>query len=334
MGDTYTHGQHASVLRSHEWRTAENSASRSWRAPDRRYPANVGDLIEQRDPRWGAARRVLDRLNSSASPLVEVRDGLSLIVRQDEVLVRVRPRSLEPVALREVEVARALAEAGVRAVPLVAGRGQPWTEDGCVVTAWAWRETVGVARPDDLGRLAAELRTRTVGTYVHEVARFDPLAAIRAAVADTPVGDEQGDFIRRRAQELGSEWARVADVDPQGTSIVHGDLHQDNVLLTAEGAVLTDLELAGAGPCSYDTAPAVVMVERYGADPATLDEFVAAQGHDPRGWPGFATCLAVYELWVTAWAVGVRSASPELAAEAALRVRCLRDRVCEDWTLK
>jgi ubiquinone/menaquinone biosynthesis C-methylase UbiE len=26
MGDTYTHGHHASVLRSHEWRTAENSA--------------------------------------------------------------------------------------------------------------------------------------------------------------------------------------------------------------------------------------------------------------------------------------------------------------------
>ena len=27
MGDTYTHGHHASVLRSHTWRTAENSAA-------------------------------------------------------------------------------------------------------------------------------------------------------------------------------------------------------------------------------------------------------------------------------------------------------------------
>lgn len=27
MGDTYTHGHHASVLRSHEWRTVENSAA-------------------------------------------------------------------------------------------------------------------------------------------------------------------------------------------------------------------------------------------------------------------------------------------------------------------
>ena len=26
MGDTYTHGHHEAVLRSHTWRTAENSA--------------------------------------------------------------------------------------------------------------------------------------------------------------------------------------------------------------------------------------------------------------------------------------------------------------------
>lgn len=27
MSDTYTHGHHGSVLRSHSWRTAENSAA-------------------------------------------------------------------------------------------------------------------------------------------------------------------------------------------------------------------------------------------------------------------------------------------------------------------
>ena len=105
------------------------------------------------------------------------------------------------------------------------------------------------------------------------------------------------------------------------------------MLLTADGALLTDLELAGAGPCSYDTAPAVVMVERYGADPAGLEAFLAGQGYDPRAWAGFATCLAVYELWVTAWSVGVRDRSPALAAEAAIRVGCLRDQTCEPWHL-
>jgi aminoglycoside phosphotransferase (APT) family kinase protein len=295
--------------------------------------APTSDPASASDARWAAAEGVLDRLNASASPVELVRDGLALLVRQDGVLVRARPRSLEPVALREVEVARALAEAGVPTVPLVAGRGQPWVEGGCVLTAWRWSETIGPATSTDLGSLAGQLRSRTAGTHVHDVPRFDPLTAIRNAVAATPVGDEQGDFVRRRAQELSAEWAAVADRDPAGTAIVHGDLHGDNVLLTDDGPLLTDLELAGAGPTSYDTAPAVVAVERYGADPATLDAFLAAQGHDPRSWAGFATCLAVYELWVTAWAVGVRDASTELADEAAIRVRCLRDRTCEDWTL-
>ncbi len=289
---------------------------------------------EGTDPRWAAAVEVLDRVNASATPPAVVRDGLSLLVRQDRVLVRSRLRAEEPVAAREVEVARALAEAEVPSVPLVAGKGQPWVVDGCVVTAWRWEEVVGAPSPEHLGSLAGSLRDRTVGTHVFDVPRFDPLSAVRAAVARVPIGDDQGDFVRLRAQELSADWARIADLDPAGTAIVHGDLHRDNVLLTAEGPLLTDLELAGAGPCSYDTAPAVVMVDRYGADPATLESFVAAQGHDPRAWPGFATCLAVYELWVTAWAVGVRDRSPELAAEAAVRVGCLRDRSCEPWRLR
>ena len=288
---------------------------------------------EGTDPRWTAAVEVLDRINASATPPTLVREGLSLLVRQDGVLVRSRLRSDEPVAAREVEVGWALAAAGVPAVPLVGGRGQPWVVDGCVVTAWRWEDVVGSASPADLGMLAASLRERTVGTHVFDVPRFDPLTAIRNAVAPVPIGDPQGDFVRLRAQELSADWARIADRDPAGTAIVHGDLHEDNVLLTAMGPLLTDLELAGAGPCSYDTAPAVVMVERYGADPSTLDDFLAAQGHDPRSWSGFATCLATYELWVTAWAVGVRDRSPELDAEAAIRIGCLRDQTCEPWRL-
>lgn len=289
---------------------------------------------ERGDPRWRAALEVLDRLNSSTTTPVVIREGLSLLVRQDDVLVRVRPRAEEPIAAREVEVARALLAAEVPVAELVGGRGQPWLAEGCVVTAWRWRETVGTASPVDLGHLARDLRERTAGTHVFDVPRFDPLSAIRNAVAGAPIGDAQGDFVRRRAQELSPEWASAADRDPAGTAVVHGDLHADNVLLTAGGSLLTDLELAGAGPASYDTAPAVVMVERYGADPSTLDAFVDAQEHDPRSWPGFATCLAVYELWVTAWAVGVRERSPELAAEAAIRVGCLRDQTCEPWHLR
>ena len=74
------------------------------------------------DPRWLAAVEVLDRLNTSATPPEVVREGLSLLVRQDDVLVRSRPRAQEPIAAREVDVGKALAEAEVPVVPLVMDR--------------------------------------------------------------------------------------------------------------------------------------------------------------------------------------------------------------------
>lgn len=290
-------------------------------------------MVTAADPRWSAAVDVLGRLGTPGVEPVIVRDGLSLLVRQGEVVVRARRRSEEPIAAREVEVARALAAAEVPTVALVVGQKQPWVVEGCAVTAWSWVDTVGPASPADLGVLARDLRERTAGTYSYDVPRFDPLTAIRNAVAAVPLGDDQGDFIRARAHELTAAWAQVADRDPAGTAIVHGDLHTDNVLRSAAGPLLTDLELAGAGPSAYDTAPAVVAVERYGQPEETLQEFLEAQEHDPRTWAGFATCLAVYELWVTAWAVGVRDHSAELAEEAATRVRCLRDQTCEPWRL-
>jgi hypothetical protein len=283
------------------------------------------------DPRLAAAHAVLDRVGASGADAI-IRDGLSLLVRRGDVLARVRPRTEEPVAAREVEVAEALAEVQVPCVALTGG-GQPWIEGGCVVTTWRWVDAVGDASPSDQGGLARLLRERTVGTVAFDVARFEPLVAIRNAVAHLPIGDPDADFVRARAQELVAPWAQIADHDPAGTAIVHGDLHGDNVVRTAAGPVLTDLELAGAGPPSYDTAPTVVAVERYGAPPSILDEFVEAQALDPRSWPGLRTCVAIYELWTTAWAVGVRHRSPELAAEAATRIRCLRDGSCEPWRL-
>lgn len=290
-------------------------------------------MVDPADPRWFAALQALDQAGAELAEPEVVRDGLSLLVRGGDTLVRVRRRDQEPVAAREVEVALALAVAEVPVTPLVPGLRQPLLTDRWVVTAWRWIDARRPAVPEDLGSLARLLREHTVGTYVYDVARFDPLAAVRSAVAKVPIGDEQGDFVRKRAQELSSRWAQVADRDPAGTAIVHGDLHGDNVVVGERGPMLTDLEWAGAGPTSYDTAPSVVMVERYGQDPATLEAFVAAQGHDPRSWPGFRTCVDVYELWVTAWAVGVRDRSEQHAQEAATRVDCLRDDTCEPWHL-
>src|SRR4051812_45923465 len=223
-------------------------------------------MTSDSDPRWEIAISALDRAGATAGEAVTIRDGLSLLVRRQDVVVRVRRRSLEPVAAREVAVAGILAEAGVPVTPLVAGDHQPWVIANYVVTAWQWLEGTGPVGPTELGGLAYALRERTADGHVYDAARFDPIAAVRAAVEHLPVGDEQGDQVRLMAHELTQGWARVADTDPLGTAIVHGDLHRHNVVAGPMGPVLTDLELAGAGPPSYDVAPAVVAVNRYGAD--------------------------------------------------------------------
>ena len=285
------------------------------------------------DPRCDVANQALDRSGAGSGELIVVRDGLSLLARRGDVVVRVRPRSEEPVAAREVAVALALADAAVPVTTLVDPGDQPWTIGASVVTAWSWSASIGSAGPAELGTLARMLAQQTGGGPAYEVPRFDPLTAIRRTVEHLPVGDDQADTIRRLAHGLGPAWAAAADSDPAGVTIVHGDLHRDNVVVTASGPLLTDLELAGSGPPSYDTAPVVVAVRRYGADPSTLDPFLVALGRDPRDWDGFAACVEVYELWATAWAVGVRHQSPELATEAARRVASLVDHNDEPWHL-
>jgi len=307
-------------------------------------------MASDNDPRWLAALAAFDRAGSVSSGVGDeggggageagdgsagapqvIRDGLSLLVRRGGLLARVRDAAGLADAQREVSAARALAQAGIPAVQLIDGPDQPWAFGNHVVTVWRWLETAAPATASDVGKLAGILITS--GDSFEGLPPFEPFAAIVGALEPLPGDDEQAGFIRQRSADLAVRWAEVARQDPCGVGFVHGDLHEENVIVTAQGPVLADLELAGLGPCSYDVTPAVVAVTRYGAPSGSLDEFLAARGHDPRGWEGFDLCLAVYELWVTAWAVGVRDRSPQWAAEADRRVESLRDGTPHRWVL-
>lgn len=270
-----------------------------------------------------------------------IRDGAALLLRLGPVLVRVRSTAGAPVAEREVRLASVLVGCDVPVTALVDGIEQPWTDDGCVVTAWHWTATVAPTDPAapevgpaEVGALARTLRERTAGAPSLSVPPADPIGAILEVVAHRRADDADAAFVRQRAAELADRWSDAASDDPLGRAIVHGDLHAGNVVAGPDGPLLTDLELAGAGPSSYDAAPAAVAVARYGADPSTLAGFLAGFGADPSSWAGFETFVAVYELWVTAWAVGVGHQDPAWAAEATRRVATLRDGLDERWTLR
>lgn len=283
-----------------------------------------------------AGEQVLDRVLGDDPGVTEVtevvRGGAALLLRRGRVLVRVRPADRgSEVAHREVQLATLLEDLGVPVTTLVRGADQPWTVDGCVATAWEWSSGGSPVMPRDLGLLACTLREQTADTVAAPV--LDSIEAILNAVAHLPADDPEAGFVRERAADLAAPWAEAAQADPLGRALVHGDLHHGNVVAGPTGPLLTDLELMGSGPPSYDAAPAVVGVDRYGTEPASAAMFLEAFGTDPREWSGFATFVAVYELWVTAWAVGVRHQDPGWATEASRRVAGLRDGSTDRWLL-
>lgn len=291
----------------------------------------------EHDPRWPAvvhtARRFLDQPADTGEV---VRSGTALLVRFGRVLIRAWDPARLASAEREVTVARILSAAGVPAVRLVDRIDQPVVHREAVVTVWHWIDVLpGEVGATGVGALAGALRRATGG--IGGVPPFEPLAVVRSLIATTAVHRDDHrrdvDDLVDMVADVESGWRTVAVADPAGTGVVHGDLHRLNVLPTARGPVLADLEVAGLGPPSYDTAPAVVGVRRYGADPQELEEFIAASGHDPRPWPGFHVCCRVYELWVTAWTMAGRTASVALDREAALRMECLRGNDDRTWHL-
>jgi hypothetical protein len=245
-------------------------------------------------------------------------------------------------AERQVSVAFALEAAGVPAVRLAGPESQPVRTTVGAITFWQYEPPGDAAvTPAEIGRLARQL---------HEAFRapesraglppFEPFSAIARQLDDAARGGatDAGALARLRsvADELRGEWDEVAPSDPLGLTLVHGDLHEHNVLSTSSGPALADLELGGVGPACYDLVPSLVAVLRYGQSAERYEAFARGYGYDVRDWSeGCRTFVDVYELWVTAWTVANRAVSDGHEAEAALRTRRWTDPSEDDrpWRL-
>ena len=240
-------------------------------------------------------------------------------------------------AERQVSVSSLLAARGVPAVRTIGPHAQPVPTPAGPVTVWEWVPADGPpVGAREIGHAARRLHD-TTRDVIGLVVDHDPLEVVAAELArarrsgGTPAADVALlDAVRER---LAQNWPQPAD-DPLGGALVHGDLHRGNVIAGREGVVLADLELSGWGPGSADVAPQLVAVRRYGGDPAELEAFLAGYGADPRGWDGLEVLVEGYELWVAAWAVANRAASPRIEHEAEVRLRRWRGGEQRVWSLR
>jgi Ser/Thr protein kinase RdoA (MazF antagonist) len=157
----------------------------------------------------------------------------------------------------------------------VRAAGLPVPAPGDIVL-YAGRRGLTFERVD--GRsLAAELMARP-----HDVIELaQQFAALQATVHGLPAPAAFPPLIPRLIERIGrcaelahAERARLIDqLDalPRGDRIYHGDLHPENVILAAEGAIVIDWIDACAGPALADVARTCVLLCAYAATAAQPD---------------------------------------------------------------
>lgn len=207
-----------------------------------------------------AAAEVAQRLGADPAGLVHLPAGSTSWVfdlpSAGVVLIVARPSRSPADVLARAGAARELS----RSLPFVAPREDPIrTSDGLWVTPWE-RVPVRQGRPDPVA-LGAAVRglqdvdpsvVRAQGIALADLQQVDSiLDTLTRLTGSGVVGPRDARLLVACAARLGDELAALPGADDRGPDrvLVHGDLHLDNVLATADGCVLCDTdELATGGP--------------------------------------------------------------------------------------
>ena len=206
--------------------------------------------------------------------------------------------------------------------------------DGAVTL---WQRFRAVSRPslEAVGRAIRAMHDATRGSLPPGLPPLHALdRTLRSLDLPSPwSGTEELAELSHRAEEFVARWPEAVREDPLGTVLVHGDAHGENAVVTDRGVLLIDLEDTGVGPASWDFVPFTLGVKRFGVPPEDYRSFVAGYGAEPRDWPGFELMCRVYEMHIVTWAMACSGQSPEMAAEAKVRVAGALGRSTERWTL-
>jgi len=275
-----------------------------------------------------AAARELS-LDTEDATLLHQRASVLVMLPRAGVVARVEPARDMELAKRLVAVARAFERCGSPTVRLVQPERQPLVFDAGAVTLWVRLSPV-TREPRDhhtLGRLARSVRDttrafiRTAGDALPRLDPFQQASSWLAYLEDAPALIDTGRAraLRERYNELVGRWRAQASVDRFGEALVHGDLHRDNVIMTAAGPVLIDLELSGVGPASWDLTPIYSAIRRYGTHPSKLLSFMDGYGAAPPDAAEMSLSCDIYELFAAVWAARCRHQSPRMAREADIR---------------
>jgi len=248
-------------------------------------PAPVPSLVDAAHPlplpdaAWGAAD-ALAALSEARGwlpfelPAPALVSALTTVVlRAGDYAVKVYPPGTDPAHLDRLS--RELAGSDTALLPLhpavVTSRG--------VVSVMPW---LAAARPVSWRELGVLLRAFHAKHAAADVPAWTPLSRLPGQVATLPE-DWAAVLLEARASLL-----RALDEvrSELGTGPIHGDVSPSNVMRTASGPRLIDLDWVARAPREYDLASAARRLRSGEISRRSYLGFCAAYGFDVRSWPG------------------------------------------------
>lgn len=244
------------------------------------------------------AAKAAARLGRNASSTTHVRTGTNALYRCEDIAVRVCAPGYDPINLaQQLELISYLRTCGFP-TPAMIGDG-PLSVDGTLVTAWEWIDTRGAVTAHEVGNLTRDFHKITAH-YQGPVPEWNPLerASSRLATAADSLPPSDSAMLRRQIESLADATRHDHHV-PWG--IVHGDMHDGNVLASRRGLLLLDFERFSHGPLEWDLAQRVVGASFFtGASTDEWHEFLGGYGGFETS-PAFDALVLTRALVMTTW---------------------------------
>jgi hypothetical protein len=230
------------------------------------------------------------------------------------------------------------AEVGLRLLEVLAGRGiaVPVPEHlppvhSAGLTAVALRRIDIVEAAVDwtgVGRMIALLqgtdRSSLPGGYPIVAPQSLPWWDVEAILSELESTDGFGDLVDdrsrmalRAAVDRCHQWGSHLGV---GTAVVcHGDLHPGNIVMTADGPVILDWDLAAFAPAVWDHVPLLAHLGPWGGEPECYRRFAEGVGADLSGSDAASVLAETRNLVATL--MRIRSALADVGARDEARLR-------------
>ena len=260
----------------------------------------------------------------AACPQTPARNAV-VVLPAAGLVARVSSPERLPHMRRELLVAAWLAERGIPVGEPAPAPPYPQAAlfEGMAVT-W-WRYLPGAVKADAPAVCAVLSHIHRLRPALDLLGPFDPFPTMRGEIeAATGMSEADREVMRAVADTLAERW-RESHWPGDRPVVLHGDAHGANILQTALGIRVIDLEDATLGPWQWDLATFLAGRELGWIEDGELEAAIAAYGRDPREAREIELLVQIRLLRMSTLVAAVTARSAHLAEQVRMRVASVLD---------